>query len=84
MSKGNQVPKHFAANHPEVFKPEVKIPRKRQEIIHKLQTVVAPEIFSPRAVYDGNALLYASKALELPSKGTGNVRSLVFIMMIRT
>ncbi|KAG6869093.1 hypothetical protein C0993_003413 [Termitomyces sp. T159_Od127] len=56
----------------EVFTPEVKIPRKRQEIIHKLQTVVEPRIFSPRAVYDGNALLYASKPLELPAQGTGN------------
>ncbi|KAF9463147.1 Piwi domain-containing protein [Collybia nuda] len=48
-----------------------KAPRKRQEIIHKLQTVVAPDIFSPRAVYDGKALLYAPQALQLPSSGGG-------------
>ncbi|KNZ75349.1 Protein argonaute-3 [Termitomyces sp. J132] len=62
----------YDANHPKVFTPEVTIPRKRQEIIHKLQTVVAPEIFSPRAVYDGNVLLYASKPLKLTAEGTGN------------
>ncbi|KAG6820560.1 hypothetical protein H0H93_015080 [Arthromyces matolae] len=50
--------------------PVVKIPRKRQEIVHKLQTVVAAEIFSPRAVYDGNALLYSSHPLNLKDAGT--------------
>ncbi|KAH0584050.1 hypothetical protein H2248_009624 [Termitomyces sp. 'cryptogamus'] len=70
----------YDANHPKVFTPEVTIPRKRQEIIHKLQTVVAPEIFSPRAVYDGNVLLYASKPLKLTAEGTGNVRSLAPLM----
>ncbi|KAG6854931.1 hypothetical protein C0991_009754 [Blastosporella zonata] len=57
---------------PTVITPEVKIPRKRQEIIHKLQTVVAPEIFSPRAVYDGNLLLYSSRPLRLIGGGTGS------------
>ncbi|KAG6832694.1 hypothetical protein H0H92_012266 [Tricholoma furcatifolium] len=55
-----------------VFEPKVKHPRRRQEIMHKLQVVVAPEIFSPRAIYDGDALLYASFSLRLPGDGTGN------------
>ncbi|KAG6874284.1 hypothetical protein C0995_001509 [Termitomyces sp. Mi166 len=70
--------KTLRANHREVFTPEVKILHKRQEIIHKMQTVVAPEIFSPRAVYDGNALMYASQPLKLPASGAGNVMNLVF------
>ncbi|KAG6917797.1 hypothetical protein DXG01_001069 [Tephrocybe rancida] len=56
----------------EVFTPDVAIPRKRQEIIHKLQNVVAPDIFSPRAVYDGKALLYSPRPLNLPAEGAGN------------
>ncbi|RDB21168.1 Protein argonaute [Hypsizygus marmoreus] len=46
--------------------------RKRQEIIHKLQTLIAPEIFSPRAIYDGRAILYASRPLKLPSGDGGS------------
>ncbi|KAF5387039.1 hypothetical protein D9615_001654 [Tricholomella constricta] len=56
----------------DIITPEVKIPRKRQEIIHKLQTVIAPNIFSPRAVYDGKAIMYASKPLQLPGGGAGS------------
>jgi hypothetical protein len=56
-----------------VIQPEMKIPRKRQEIIHKLQTVVAPNIFSPRAIYDGRALMYAPKSLQLSAGGGGSV-----------
>ncbi|KAJ6606523.1 argonaute-like protein [Mycena vulgaris] len=35
-------------------------PMKRQRLIHALQTTAAPQIFQPRAVYDGGRLLYAS------------------------
>ncbi|KAJ7168225.1 argonaute-like protein [Mycena crocata] len=35
-------------------------PSKRQRLIHALQTTAFPKVFSPRAVYDGGRLLYAS------------------------
>lgn len=41
--------------------------------MHKLQTVVAPDVFSPRAVYDGKALLYAPRVLPLPASGSSTV-----------
>ncbi|KAG6889711.1 hypothetical protein C0992_004340 [Termitomyces sp. T32_za158] len=80
--KESQVSVYLAANHPEVFKPEVKIPRKRQEIIHKLQTVLEPGIFSPRAVYDGNALLYASKPLELTAKDPKTLTAINLLQLL--
>ncbi|KAJ3923278.1 Piwi domain-containing protein, partial [Lentinula edodes] len=42
----------------------------RQLIIKKLQGTVAPIIFSPRALYDGNALLYSSHMLSLAGGGS--------------
>jgi len=61
-----------------VFNPEVRIPRKRQQIIHKLQTDVAPGTFTPRAVYDGSALLYSSHPLRRAAweGGTVNIKFL--------
>ncbi len=41
--------------------------------MHKLQVNVAPTIFNPRALYDGKALLYASRQLNLPAGGSGKV-----------
>ncbi|KAJ7756861.1 argonaute-like protein [Mycena maculata] len=40
-------------------------------VIHKLQISVAPTIFHPRGVYDGNRLLYLSHRLQLPGGGNG-------------
>lgn len=56
-----------------VITPEVKVARKRQEIIHKLQNVITPGISNPRAIYDGKALLYSSQPLNLPGGGAGSV-----------
>ncbi|KAJ7043216.1 argonaute-like protein [Mycena alexandri] len=43
-----------------LFTPDDPKPQKRQRLIHTLQTETCPQIFTPRAVYDGNRLLYAS------------------------
>ncbi|KAJ7163421.1 Piwi domain-containing protein [Mycena crocata] len=48
------------------FQPEQPIANKRQEILHRLQTSVAPEIFHPRGIYDGKSLLYLSHRLNVP------------------
>ncbi|KAF8994801.1 hypothetical protein BDQ17DRAFT_1330924 [Cyathus striatus] len=50
----------------DVINPEIKPPRKRQQLLHHLQTVVEPDIFHPRALYDGKAILYSSHELRLP------------------
>ncbi|KAJ6618325.1 Piwi domain-containing protein [Mycena sp. CBHHK59/15] len=55
----------------DVFNPDINIANKRQRAIHILQTSVAPQIFNPRAVYDGKRLLYASRELGLPGGGSG-------------
>ncbi|KAJ6488611.1 argonaute-like protein [Mycena vitilis] len=44
----------------DVFNPADPKPQKRQRLIHAMQTTVYPKVFSPRAVYDGNKLLYSS------------------------
>ncbi|KAJ7615087.1 hypothetical protein DFH06DRAFT_1367836 [Mycena polygramma] len=43
-----------------MFTPADPKPQKRQRLIHAMQTTVYPKVFSPRAVYDGNKLLYSS------------------------
>ncbi|KAJ7702329.1 Piwi domain-containing protein [Mycena rosella] len=45
-----------------IFGPDEKPPPplKRQRLIHLLQTSANPKTFHPRAVYDGNKLMYAS------------------------
>ncbi|KAL0580091.1 hypothetical protein V5O48_001950 [Marasmius crinis-equi] len=54
--------------------PEMRDFTRRQTIIRKLETVVAPEIFSSQLIYDGRNLLYVAAALELPgASGTFNV-----------
>ncbi|KAJ7273218.1 argonaute-like protein [Mycena rebaudengoi] len=44
--------------------PEAKDPGKRQRLMHALQISVAPHVFNPSGVYDGNKLFYTSHALE--------------------
>jgi eukaryotic translation initiation factor 2C len=44
--------------------------RRRQEIIDKLQNKIDPGSFTPRALYDGGAIMYASHGLNL-SGGDG-------------
>ncbi|KAJ3728781.1 ribonuclease H-like domain-containing protein, partial [Lentinula raphanica] len=48
---------------------------RRQELIDKLQTDVARQIFNPRALYDGKALMYSSHRLELPTGDGSSVSS---------
>jgi hypothetical protein len=45
---------------------------KKQRIIRRLQAVVAPNNFQPRALYDGGAIMFASHDLGLDG-GTGTV-----------
>lgn len=45
----------------------------RQILMRKLQNNIAPSVFCPKAMYDGDAILYASQDLELPSAGKGSV-----------
>ncbi|KAJ7771757.1 argonaute-like protein [Mycena metata] len=52
-----------------VFRPEIPIPRKREQAIHALQNSIAPTLFHPRGVYDGKRLLYLSHQLNLPGGG---------------
>ncbi|KAJ7043239.1 argonaute-like protein [Mycena alexandri] len=52
-----------------VFRPEVPIPRKREQAMHALQNSIAPALFHPRGVYDGKSLLYLSHPLNLPGGG---------------
>lgn len=58
-----------------VFKPDVEAFGRRQELFDKLQSTVAPQIFSPRALYDGKALVYSSHRLKLASGDGSSVRS---------
>ncbi|KAJ6488632.1 ribonuclease H-like domain-containing protein [Mycena vitilis] len=51
------------------FVPEVDIPHKRERAMHLLQNSVAPIVFQPRGVYDGNRLLWLSHTLNLPGGG---------------
>ncbi|KAG7452836.1 Piwi-domain-containing protein [Guyanagaster necrorhizus] len=46
------------------FSPEVKIFRKRQELIHKLQNVVAADVFCDRALYDGKYSMYLRRVIH--------------------
>ncbi|KAJ7871432.1 argonaute-like protein [Mycena olivaceomarginata] len=48
----------------DVFKPEDPKPQKRQRLMHALQVTVYPQVFTPRAVYDGGRLLYSHKVIE--------------------
>ncbi|KAF8184911.1 Piwi domain-containing protein [Mycena galopus ATCC 62051] len=48
----------------DVFNPADPKPQKRQRLIHDLQINVYPQVFTPKAVYDGNHLLYSSKVIE--------------------
>ena len=39
--------------------------RRRQEIIDRLQTHTAPQNFTPKALYDGKAIMFASHSLGI-------------------
>ncbi|KAF5391908.1 hypothetical protein D9757_001740 [Collybiopsis confluens] len=48
----------------DAFFPEVKGFPRRQELFERLQSVIAPDVFVPRALYDGKALAYSPRDLE--------------------
>ncbi|KAK0502821.1 Piwi domain-containing protein [Armillaria luteobubalina] len=52
--------------------PKVEGFKTRQTLMRKLQNNIAPSVFFPKAMYDGDAILYASQDLELPSAGKGS------------
>ena len=48
--------------------------RLNMEIIKRLQTVVAPQVFTPRAAYDGRKNMFAARELPFGPSGTQEVR----------
>ena len=44
------------------------------ELIARLQSEIAPEVFTPRAVYDGRKNMFAPRVLPLGDTGTKDVR----------
>ncbi|KAF8968250.1 ribonuclease H-like domain-containing protein [Flammula alnicola] len=49
----------------DVFNPTVDQRNKKIQLVHHLQNVVAPQIFNPRLVYDGQAIAYSPGQLNL-------------------
>ena len=47
--------------------------RFNMELIARLQNTIAPEVFTPRAVYDGRRNLFAPRRLPLGPTGTKEV-----------
>ncbi|KAF9072924.1 Piwi domain-containing protein [Rhodocollybia butyracea] len=64
--------------------PEVKKFEGRQQILDKLQIIVAPEIFNPRVLYDGKHLLYSSQLLNLEDSNSGMFEVNIFDRPPRT
>jgi hypothetical protein len=50
------------------------------DLIKQLQVSVAPQIFTPRAVYDGRKNLFAMRELPLGSSGSKEVMCLSFVV----
>lgn len=55
--------------------------RLNMDLIRQLQTVVAPEIFTPRAVYDGRKNLFAVRELPFP-EGSKEVRLFISLLSL--
>jgi hypothetical protein len=53
---------------------EVKNPRRRVEIVERLQNHVNPKFFSPRCIYDGTVILYSLRELPLVGGDTHTVK----------
>lgn len=47
--------------------------RLNMDLIKQLQTVVAPQIFTPRGVYDGRKNMFAARELPFGESGTKEV-----------
>ncbi|KIM87566.1 hypothetical protein PILCRDRAFT_815121 [Piloderma croceum F 1598] len=56
----------------DVITPEPRHPRHAQEIVDRLQSHTAPDVFRPKALYDGQAIMFASRVLNLAGGGSGN------------
>jgi len=54
-----------------VIEPEPKHARHAQEILDRLQNHTEPRVFTPKAVYDGKAILFASHQLRLSGGAAG-------------
>jgi len=48
-------------------------------IIKELQYTVAPEIFTPRAAYDGRKNLFSMRVYPFGDKDSQDVRSLIMV-----
>jgi hypothetical protein len=55
------------------IRPEPRNFRHAQDIVDRLQNHTAPDVFRPKALYDGQSILFASHVLNLPGGGSGNV-----------
>lgn len=62
--------------HPIVILPADRVfpLRFNMELIARLQSNVAPDVFTPRAVYDGRKNMFAPRALPLGDTGSKEVR----------
>ncbi|KAJ6500478.1 argonaute-like protein [Mycena sanguinolenta] len=61
----NSLPTQTYYQYDVAFNPADPKPQKRQRLIHALQVIKYSQVFTPRAVYDGNHLLYSSgKVIE--------------------
>ncbi len=61
---------------PVIYPIEIILPaRVNMELMSQLQMVVAPELFTPRAVYDGRKNLFSLRELPIP-EGKAEVRAL--------
>jgi eukaryotic translation initiation factor 2C len=51
----------------------IKNPRRRVEIVEKLQNHVNPKLFTPRCIYDGTLILYSLHELPLVGEDSHTV-----------
>ncbi|KAG7085700.1 hypothetical protein E1B28_003245 [Marasmius oreades] len=53
------------------IQPQVKIFLKRQQLVRKLETTVAPDVFPSPPIYDGDKLVFVFEELRLPGGVSG-------------
>lgn len=58
--------------------------RLNMEIIDRLQTKIAPQVFTPRAVYDGRKNLFAARELPFGEARSQEVRVCVMLPRLPT
>jgi eukaryotic translation initiation factor 2C len=56
---------------------DIKNPRRRVEIVEKLQNHVNSKLFTPRCVYDGTVILYSPRELPLAGGDSHTVNAQV-------